>query len=182
MSLEPWTIPAQFHAGDSLTWLESAGDYPAPTWQLKYHARRVDAAGLGFDIESLAEGALHRVSLAPETTAAYLPGIYSVAVVAYQGAEGRATIRTTRCDVRPDLAEALADARSHARRMLAAIEAVLERRATHVQASYTIEGRALQFLSHEELYRARSRYRHEVAVEEGRAAPGTGRIVRVGLL
>jgi hypothetical protein len=182
MSPEPWTIPAQFHAGDSLTWLESAGDYPAPTWQLKYHARRVDADGLGFDIESTAEGALHRVSLAPETTAAYLPGIYSVAVVAYQGAEGRATLRTTRCDVRPDLAEALADARSHARRMLAAIEAVLERRATHVQASYTIEGRALQFLSHEELYRARSRYRHEVAVEEGRAAPGTGRIVRVGLL
>jgi hypothetical protein len=175
------TLPAAFHAGDSLSWLESAPDYQAPDWELRYHARRVDAEGVGFDIVSSAEGALHRVTVDPATTAAYTPGAYSVAVVAYQGSSGRATIRTCRLDVRPDLADAAGDPRSHAHRLLWAIEAVLERRATHVQESYSIEGRALKYLSIDDLHRARARYRQEVAVIEGRGGSGLGRIVRVGL-
>jgi hypothetical protein len=65
--------------------------------------------------------------------------------------------------------------------MLAAIEAVIERRASKIQESYTIEGRALKYLSLDDLNRARARYRQEVAVIEGQVKGGIGRLIRVGL-
>jgi hypothetical protein len=175
------TIPAQFHVGDSLTWLEAAPDYTAPDWELRYPAPRVDGPATGFDIVATAEGTLHRATVDPATSAAYLPGVYSVAVVAYQDTSGRATIRTCRLELLPDLADSAADVRTHAHRMLAAIEAVIERRASKIQESYTIEGRALKLLSLDDLNRARARYRQEVAVVEGRAKGGLGRLIRVGL-
>jgi hypothetical protein len=58
---------------------------------------------------------------------------------------------------------------------------VIERRASKIQESYTIEGRALKLLSLDDLNRARARYRQEVAVVEGRAKGGLGRLIRVGL-
>ena len=54
---------------------------------------------------------------------------------------------------------------THATRVLAAIEAVLERRATKDQESYTIDGRSLSRTPISELLLLRNLYRREVQLE-----------------
>lgn len=64
---------------------------------------------------------------------------------------------------------------SHAQRVLAAIEAVLERRATVDQQSYGIEGRSLARMPIGDLLRFRDRYRAEVAAERAALDEADGR-------
>ena len=64
---------------------------------------------------------------------------------------------------------------THAERMLAAIEAVLERRATTDQQAYTIDGRSLTRMGFDELVRARELYRRKVQTEATLAARGLSR-------
>ncbi|SFO63572.1 hypothetical protein SAMN05216567_101887 [Variovorax sp. OK605] len=78
---------------------------------------------------------------------------------------------------------AAGDVRSHARRTLDAIEAVLEGRATSATAEYEINGRRLKYIPLNELHAMRSKYQREVAAEEGKSGPRgvSGRIaVRFG--
>jgi len=76
MSITPLTEPTSIIAGDTLSWQISLSDYPATSgWTLKYKA--VCAAGY-FAITSTASGADHVVSVAKATTAAYIPGIYTL--------------------------------------------------------------------------------------------------------
>ncbi len=68
---------------------------------------------------------------------------------------------------------------THARRMLNAIEAALEGRASKDTESYTIEGRSLSRTPIPDLLRLRAIYRREVAAEENpSAAPFHMRRVR----
>lgn len=64
---------------------------------------------------------------------------------------------------------------SHAETVLAAIEAVIERRATVDQQSYSIEGRSLARMPIDDLLRFRSQYRAEVANEQAARAAAEGR-------
>ena len=54
-----------------------------------------------------------------------------------------------------------ADVRSHAKKVLDAIEAVLENRASQDQMSYSIAGRSLSRMSIDDLMTFRNRYRAE---------------------
>jgi hypothetical protein len=80
-------------------------------------------------------------------------------------------------EVEPDFsATATLDTRSHARKVLAAIEAVIERRATKDQEEYTIDGRSLKRTPVAHLLVLRYRYKREVEQEEqaDRLAKGRG--------
>lgn len=72
---------------------------------------------------------------------------------------------------------------SHARTVLAAIEAVIERRATLDQQRYTIDGRSLDRTPLPDLMEMRRRYKAEVANQEReiniRHGKSTGRAVKV---
>lgn len=63
---------------------------------------------------------------------------------------------------------------SHAQTVLAAIEAVIERRATVDQESYSIDGRSLSRTPLAELYKFRARYMDEVAREAAAAREAAG--------
>lgn len=67
------------------------------------------------------------------------------------------------------------DARSHAEKVLEAIEALIEGRATKDVSSYSIAGRSLTRMTPDELVKWRSTYRAEVAAQRNAGKPNGGR-------
>jgi hypothetical protein len=164
MSAEiPFGEPAALVIGDTWTWKRTIGDYPAGTWTLRYYLRGVTGET---SITATADGTDHLVSVAAATTAAYQPGRYYWGAVVTSGSE-RFSIGGGHFTVHPDPAKLGKgfDARSHARKVLEAIEAVIENRATKDQEEYTIGTRSLKRTPLEDLLKLRTDYRAEVAAE-----------------
>lgn len=124
-------------------------------------------------ITGTADGDAHSVTVAAATSAAYVAGRYSVHEYVSRSAE-RFTLATGVLTVLANLAAATtgADLRSHAEKMLAAIEAWLERKAP-TSASIEIAGRKISNYPLPELLALRDRYRAEVARERQIANGGT---------
>lgn len=87
---------------------------------------------------------------------------YELRVTATNGGASRA-IDNGLLRVKPSLLNG--DTRTHAQKTLAAIEAVIENRATKDQQSYTIAGRSLERMSVADLLEFRNQYRREVNSE-----------------
>jgi hypothetical protein len=178
MSVERYELPAALYAGDSLELELELADFPASTWSLTFRGRLEGSPG--FDWLAVADGEKHTLTLAPEDTATLAAGDYRVAVQASK-AGSVCTLGVVSLAVRPDPSDASADPRSHAKRVLEAIQAVIEKRATKEQDSYSLEGRSLKYLPLSELLRLRGIYPRQVSVEEGRVSAGGARNIRVGL-
>ena len=122
-------------------------------------------------------------------TATWTAGEYSWSCWVEKGAErysGTAYPWRGECTILPNPATTTTyDARSHARKVLDAIEAVLEGKATADVAEYTIGGRALKKMPVADLLKWRQRYASEVAAEDIRAklaaGLGGGRKIQVRL-
>lgn len=170
--------PFEFIAGDTVKWRREdlTADYPADDgWTLAYRIVGKDD-GLTA-IEATADGAAFAVTISAAETAHLAAGVYQLAGrVAKDGDQYTVYQGTLR--VRQNVAglESGNDTRSHARKVLDAIEAVIEKRATKDQESYTIEGRTLARTPIEALMRLRQAYRAEVKREERaeRIAQGLG--------
>lgn len=161
---EPSTIPQSFRAGDTLTWLRTLRDYPADAgWALSY---RLIGATQTIDVSASAEGVSHRVNVPAATTAAWPSGEYVWMELVTRGAD-RHTLGSGVLRVDPDPAAINAgdDLRSHARRVLDAIEAVIEGRASEADESFEIDGVALRYRPIADLLALRDRYRQEVRAE-----------------
>jgi hypothetical protein len=123
----PTTEPASARAGDTWRWQRTLSDYPASTWTLSYTL--FNAAGK-VSIAATADGDDHLVSVAPATTAAYTAGRYDWVAHVSDGTD-RHQVGAGSINVLPDLSAVSSyDGRSHARKMLDAIDALLEGRAT----------------------------------------------------
>lgn len=173
MTTIPTTEPTQLRAGDTWKWRrEDLTDYPAPTWTLRYEIKNATAA---FQIAATADGAHHAVTVAKATTATYAPGAYQWVAFVDDGTE-RYTIGSGHLEVLRNFDDDTAfDVRSHAAKVLDAIEAVIEGRASLDQQSYTINGRSLVRTPIAELLVLRDRYRAEVARESAAAGLGERR-------
>lgn len=180
------TIANILYAGDTLEFTTSTPDFPAGSgWTLKIRlAPR--ATGVEIDIASTADGDDHLVSVPATTTAAWSAGWYTATVYAEKGAE-RYTLERVQVEVKA-ASTTLADGtdnRTHARKVLDAIEAVLESRATVDQQEYAINGRSLKRMPIDQLLKLRQVYRAEVAGEDAAsrldAGLGMGRKVQVRL-
>ncbi|WP_277592174.1 hypothetical protein [Pseudomonas chlororaphis] len=150
--------PTQLHAGDSITWSREVPACPASTgWTLRYVLSGPDR----HVIETKA-GAPYLVELASGDTARWAPGLYRWVALASRGEE-RVTVASGNLEVAANLETAEpADARSHAQRMLALIEAALEKRIPKDQASYEIDGMRLDRIPIERLNELRLQYRREI--------------------
>lgn len=157
--------PSEFVAGDTVSWKISLPNFPASAgWVLSYEAK--NSAGKLATITAAADGDDHLVTIAPATSGNYAAGSYAYnAYATLAGARHR--VRHGSWKVLPNLAAAGAlDTRSHAVKVLEAIEAVIEGRATKQQASYIIGGRSLAFIPHTDLLALRSSYQKEVRREQ----------------
>jgi hypothetical protein len=114
------------------------------------------------------EDGMFVLHLTPIQTSAFGAGFYSYAVIASNGID-EYTVENGSFDVelRADL-NFDSDLRSHARKVLDAINAVIENRATVDQQSYSIAGRSLTRMSLDDLLKFKNVYQAQVAKEEGK--------------
>lgn len=162
----PSLEPAQLRAGDTWKWNRSLADYSAPDWTLKY---RFKSPTSGFEITASAAGSDFSIVVAAATTTGFAAGRYEWTAWVEQGAE-KYTVGGGLLEVLPDLRAGTAttgvDTRSHARKTLDNILAVLENRATLDQMSYTIAGRTLQRMPIGDLLKFKAHYETQVRSEE----------------
>lgn len=146
MTTTPTREPQSFISGDSVTWgrEDLVDDYPAPTWSASYALR--GTTGQGLTKAATADGAAFVFALTAAETAALPAGTYGYTVTVTDGTQ-RHTVARGSVEIIVDLAAlALGDAhdpRGHLDRLIDALEATLEGRATKDQQSYTIAGRTL---------------------------------------
>jgi hypothetical protein len=159
----PSNEPSDVIAGRTWKWTRDLSDYPAGTWTLTYYFKN---AVSNFAIVATAAGTTHSVSVAKATTAGYRPGLYDWQAIADNGTESYVA-DSGQLTVAQDFATAgNYDRRTHARKVLDAIEATLERRATSDQLSMSLGNRSISRIAPEELRALRDRYRQEVRAEE----------------
>lgn len=156
--------PPEIRAGDSVTWRVpdvSASD----GWTLSYALR----GPATIDIEAIVDGEDYVIEVDAATTRDWAAGCYRwVAFLAHTDGR-RTTLADGQLEILPDLlAMEAGDVRSHARRMLALIEAALQKRIPKDQQSYEIDGQRLDRIPIERLEELRLRYRREVKAEERR--------------
>lgn len=160
----------EFTKGDTVTWRVNYSDYPAnDSWVLTYYLR----GPANFSFVATADGPTHVVLVPAADTATYEIGRYLLVGLVSKGAE-RKQVYSGQVLVKEDWAnqEAGFDPRSHARKCLDAIEAVLEGRATRSDQTYQVGGRSVSHYSFEELTKMRDYYLAEVAAEEALNGPG----------
>lgn len=169
------TLTNLLTAGDTLDFETSVPEYPSSGgWTLKYRlAPR--SAGTAIDLTATAEGDGYRVQAAAATTATWAAGFYTWTAYVEKAAE-RYTVGRGQLEIRAASTTLAAgsDGRTHARKVLDAIEAVLEGRATLDQQEYAINGRSLKRTPIADLMRLRQLYRNEVQGEEAAANLAAG--------
>lgn len=174
-------FPQTITAGLTFDRLVTLTAYPASDgWALRAILR-----GPGvIDMAAAPDGAQHRFHVDAADTAAWNPGLYAFSMRAERNGEVFETDAGT-VDILPDLSgqQAGYDGRSHARKTLEAIEAVIERRATLDQERYRINNRELYRTPISDLIKLRDLYRAEVRREEAAQCGKSlfGGVVRVRL-
>lgn len=171
----PTNEPSELRAGLTWAWRrEDLGDFPAGTYTLKYWFKKSGATGANFSITATADGANHSVSVAAGTTQGYTAGAYTWVAVATAGSEAYEVDKGT-LQILPRYDQvANLDDRSHTRKMVDAIEALMEGRATVDQMQYQINGRMLTRMSIGDLITWRDKYRAEVNAEKQAEAIANG--------
>ena len=183
------TEPKSFVKGDTVTWQITLDDYPAPTWVLAYHFA-IAGSRISVTAAAQADGS-HLVAISAATSATFAAGMWTWQQQVTSETV-RHTVGTGQIQVVADYATAGAsvgvDARTHNEKAVAALEAVIEKRATHDDLEYTVNtpqgGRSVKLLSHEQLINALKFYRAELARERRLASAakyGASKIlVRIG--
>jgi len=171
----PESEPAELIAGDRWVWKRTdlGSDYPPASYALSYVARREDT-GFEITINASESGSDYLVEVAKATTIGYPAGrYYWQAYITRSSDSERVTVSSGTFEVIADRDTDTADPRSHARKVLAAIEAVIEGRASRDQEEYSIGGRSLKRTPIEDLLKLRDKYVGEVDAEQ-RKANGQG--------
>lgn len=168
--------PTQLHAGDSAAWSRAVPDRPASAgWGLRYVFNGPDRHTVDAQLTTP-----YQVELGADVTATWAPGLYRWVALAFRG-DQRLTVATGTIDVAPNLETAEpSDARGHAQRMLAMIEAALEKRIPKDQQSYEIDGMRLDRIPIERLDALRTKYRRELQREKASRWP-YGRPIKYSL-
>ena len=165
--------PSNFTAGDTVKFSKSLPAYPASAgWSLSYVA--INSTGK-FTATGTAAGDAFDVTISSTTTAAINAGDYLFETYVSKASE-RFRVASGTVKVQPNItAAATYDGRSHARKTLDAIEAVIEGRASTDQEEYTIGNRSLKRTAIADLIVLADKYRAMVKSEENAEAIRLGR-------
>ena len=173
------TVPSRLNAGDTWSWTDEYPDYPADVWTLDYYFENTAAA---FTVPTTAVGTGFEAAVDAVTTAALIPGSYRWAARVTSGAT-KYTVVAGWLEVLADpAAAAQRDFRTHARKMLDAIEAFEAGAADGAQLlmiSTAFGGRSATMISPLEREQYKAQLRGQVGVEETGASAGLGRQIRV---
>jgi hypothetical protein len=182
-------FPFRHVAGTTMNFRVGAPGFSSSEgWTLRYYltARFTSPAQaqIIFDAAPNADGT-YQVQQSPVQTSTWTPGAYGWQRVVIKGDEKHALTGSNEqgeCEVRPNPASLAQgyDTRTHARRMLEAIEAILEDRASSSQremVAYAIGTRSMTFDSEDtraELVKLHSQYQWAVYDEDAKARLAAG--------
>lgn len=173
MRTVPTSEPDTLVAGDTWRWRKTLAEYPpSEGWTLSYAitgASVIDAAG----VTVVASGSGYDVTVAASATGLLRPGSYRWAAIVTSGTGETVTADAGVFVVSADPRMAQpGDSVTHAERMIALIEAVLENRVPSGIHTYQIAGRAVTSYTPLELRQLRAHYRRELwrSRHPGRAA------------
>lgn len=176
----PTSEPLELVAGDFVAWKRTdlGTDYPPASYALTYTAR-LDNTATAINLTATESGDDYLIEVDAATSAAWTVGFYTwQAYITRTSDSARVVVGTGRFEVLANRATASTDPRTHARKMLTLIEALLEGRAVSDVDSYEIAGRSLKKMAVRELLAWRDRYRAELAAEDRRLALKAGRVVQ----
>ncbi len=171
-------VPNSWAAGDSLSLTFSISQRPSAGWLVVYFFRGPSS----LDAAAVAVGESWRLAITAAPSAALAPGFYTVAGTATRPGE-RVTFEEGVVEVTPNISTQVAgyDGRTHAQKVLAKIEAVLEGRADKSILRSDIDGLEIEHATHEDLLKLRAAFRAEVRAEARAKSPGADRVlVRFG--
>lgn len=180
----PEKEPTQLVIGDRWVWklTDLGSDYPPASYSLKYSLRLANSTASEIEIVANESGSDYLVEVPAATTAGYTAGRYywQRYIVRTSDSE-RLLLRRGVLDALKNQDAAAVDPRTHARKVLDAIEAVIEGRATKDQEEYSIgsggSSRSLKRTPIQDLNDLRDKYRAEVDAEERAANKQGGRKV-----
>lgn len=166
-------LPTTLYAGDTISFSDSLDSYNASDgWTLTYSFVNAEAK---HSIDSTADGDDFAFAVAKAVTSAWGKGSYKYAATVDNGTD-RFTVGTGDVTIRPDLSAGPVDDRNHVEKVLDALEAMLEGKATVDQQSMSIGGRSVARFSPLELLQWRGDYRNQLLAlkRAERIANGTG--------
>jgi hypothetical protein len=160
--------PTQIRQGLTYAWVESNSDYPASaSWACKAYIAGPSAL---LTLTAVADGDDFDFTLTAAQSAALSTGTYQIQVRFEHATTGNFTPDgyINSAQVLPGLNTQVAgyEARSHPQIVLDALNALIEGRATNVQKSMAIGGKAAEFLTLEELITAKLKYERFVENEK----------------
>jgi len=167
----PTTEPNELQLGDFWAWKKTdlSTDYPTASYSLSYEFNLIDGATVSNFTLTATESNNDYIIESTNTTS-YAKGEYNwIAYITRSSDTARIKIGEGFTEVQDNYATTTASVRSHAKKVLDAIEAVIENRATMDQSSMSIAGRSLSRLTVDELMLFRDRYKTEYLKEVKKA-------------
>jgi len=184
----PQKEPSTLVLGDYWAWKRDdlADTYPIGSYALTYEFHE-DSGGGGthkFTLTATEANDTYYIEAASSSTTSYSVGDYIwEAYITKTADSNRVMVDSGRTTITQNLADTNADLRSHAKKVLDSIEAVIEGRASIDQSSMSIGGRSLSRMSVDELMTFRDRYKaeylKEIKLARIRNGQGTGNTPKV---
>jgi hypothetical protein len=156
--------PSVIRAGEKISWIRCLSDYPADDgWTLSYVMINESSKET---LTSTASGSDHLIEELSAVSADWAAGIYTLHGYVEKAGE-RTTVFEGSVKVLADLTQvATIDNRSHAKKTLDYLEAVIEGKAQKDQISYSIEGRSISRMSWADILVAFDKYKALYAAEK----------------
>jgi hypothetical protein len=180
--------PSTLVLGDFWAWKRDdlAETYPVGSYSLTFEFHQ-DVGGGGnhkFTLTAVEANSTYYIEAASSSTTSYTVGDYIwEAYITKTSDSNRIMVDSGRTSITQNLANTNADLRSHAKKVLDNIQAVIEGRATIDQSSMSIAGRSLSRMSVDELMTFRDRYKaeylKEIKLARIRNGQGTGNTPKV---
>lgn len=170
----PSQEPETLVIGDRWVWQrpDLVTDYPTDQYALTYEFH-CDSGGGGshqFTITATETTLAYVVEVASTVTDDYTAHQYKwYAFITRTSDSERVAVDDGMTTLVANYADTNADLRTHAKKVLDAVQAVIENRATIDQSSFSIAGRSLSRMSIDELFLVRDRYRAEYNEEVKKA-------------
>lgn len=170
----PSQEPETLVVGDRWVWQrpDLVTDYPTDQYALTYEFH-CDSGGGGshkFTVTASETSTAYVVEVSSTVTENYTAHLYKwYAFITRTSDSQRVAVDNGITTLVVNYADSNADVRTHAKKVLDSIQAVIENRATVDQSSFTIAGRSLSRMTIEELFMVRDRYRAEYNEEVKKA-------------
>lgn len=167
----PTSEPNELQLGDFWAWKRTdlSTDYPTASYALSYEFNLVEGStAANFTLTATESNDEYIIEVS--NTTSYTSGEYNwVSYITRSSDSARIKLSEGFTEIQENYATTTSSVRSHAKKVLDAIEAVIENRATMDQSSMSIAGRSLSRLTIDELLQFRDRYKAEYLKEVKKA-------------